>query len=360
MESWIRWIVFTAMLGLLAACAPPARHEPDPGARIVVLSTDPMLVSGSDVRIAVASPRGRLDELTFWLNGKQIQPPMMRRGRLLEGVVSGLALGRNLLELRRAGGAVLDSVVLVNHPVTGPIFTGPQQQPFICRTEESGLGQPLVDNHDGIGHPVFDRATGRLIGHSRYCAIETRFAYFYFNGSGFLPFDPARDFDTPPADLQTTPVNGVQRPFVVRVEIGTINRFIYTIAMLAPYREGAGDPRQFNNAAWNEKLVYWLRGGAGNGQQQGLALWSNNRLGSFECLLFPAMLAQGYAIASSSGNETGMHDNPRLAEETALMIKEHFIEQYGKPRYTIGLGGSGGPARQGDLPLPPAVLAYLY
>jgi hypothetical protein len=360
MASWIRWIIFTALLGLLAACVPPARHEPDAGARIIVLSADPMLVSGSDVRIAVASPQGQLDELKFWLNGKQIQPPMMRRGRLLESVVSGLVLGRNLLEVRRDGGSPLDSVVLVNHPITGPIFTGPQQQPFICRTEESGLGQPLVDNHDGIGHPVFDNATGRLVGHSRYCAIETRFLYFYFNGSGFLPFDPARDFDAPPADLQTTPVNGVQLPFVVRVEIGTINRFIYTIAMLAPYREGAGDPRQLNDAAWNEKLVVWLHGGGGIDHQQGLALWSNNRLGSAERLLFPPLLAQGYAIASSSGNETGVHYKIRLAEETALMIKEHFIEQYGKPRYTIGLGGSAGAVQQGDRQLPPAVLAYLY
>ena len=48
-----------------------------------------------------------------------------------------------------------------------------QQQPFICRTEESGLGQPLVDNQQGIGHPVRD-AGGAVIGYSSQCAIRPR------------------------------------------------------------------------------------------------------------------------------------------------------------------------------------------
>lgn len=339
---------FMIAAGCLLGCAgtPPA---PDHARwTISVLSSEPEYVSGGDARIAVTSHDGRRERPEFWLNGARIAPTMARNGDRLEGVVSGLVLGKNRLELRlpdkgeqRGEPRVAAAIVLVNHPVTGPMFTGPQQQPFICRTEESGLGQPLVDNQAGIGHPVFD-ARRVLVGYSRYCSIPTTTRYLYFTGSAFRPFDPATGFDTPPPDLATTTVNGVRLPFVVRLEAGTINRFIYTAAMLAPYRETA----QPNDAAWNRKLVYWLKGGVGIGHQQGLALWLNNRLGGGERQLLPRLLAQGYAIINSTGNETGVHYNLRLAEETAMMTKERFIETHGVPRYTIGAGASGGAVQQ--------------
>ena len=215
-----------------------------------------------------------------------------------------------------------------------PAATPPaqEQQPFICRTVESGLGQPLVDNQEGIGHPVRDEA-GKVVGYSRQCAVKPRIAHFYFTGAGFKPFDPARDYQFPPADMQMTVVNGATIPFVVRVEAGTINRFIYTIAML-------------DGAPWNHKLVYWMRGGTGIGHQQGTAMWFNNALNGSEKQLMPKLLAQGYAIASSSGNETGAHYNMRLAAETAAQTKAHFVATYGKPAYTIGIGGSGGAVQQ--------------
>ncbi|MGO4376636.1 DUF6351 family protein [Pseudoduganella sp. RAF53_2] len=206
--------------------------------------------------------------------------------------------------------------------------TWAQQQPFLCRTQESGLGQPLVDNQDGIGHPVLD-AEGRPVGYSRNCAIATQVRYFYYNGTTFKPYDQA----AAPPDLKTTVWNGAAVPFVVRVEVGTINRFLYTIAMLEP-------------AAWNHKLVYWLRGGVGIGHQQGTAMWFNESLGSAERRMMPRLLGQGYAVVTSSGNETGVHYNMRLAEETAALTKQHFIDQYGKPIYTVGIGGSGGAVQQ--------------
>ena len=39
---------------------------------------------------------------------------------------------------------------------TGPIFSGPQQYPFVCATEPSGLGQPQVDNQNARGIPIFE------------------------------------------------------------------------------------------------------------------------------------------------------------------------------------------------------------
>ena len=222
----------------------------------------------------------------------------------------------------------------------------PQQQPFICRTQEAGLGQPLVDNQDGQGHPVFDAMGGELVGYSKYCSIKTRIQYFYYTGSGFKPFDPATGFTRPPSDLKTAAFNGAAVPFVVRVEVGTINRFLYTIAMLAPRPEPSAAPDKLDTSAWNKKLVYWLRGGVGIGHQQGTAMWLNNGLSGAERELMPRILEQGFAVVGSSGNETGVHYNMRLAQETAVMTKDHFAEAYGKPRFTIGVGGSGGAVQQ--------------
>jgi hypothetical protein len=58
------------------------------------------------------------------------------------------------------------------------------------------------------------------------------------------------------------------------------------------------------------------------------------------------ILSRGWAIAHSSGNNTGTHYNMNLAGETALMTKERFIERYGVPLFTVGLGGSGGAIQQ--------------
>lgn len=213
-----------------------------------------------------------------------------------------------------------------------PVYAGELQQPFVCRSDESGLGPPLVDNQQGIGHPVFD-ADGKLLGHSQYCKIQTRVLYLYFNGSRFKPYDPG----DPPSDLKSATYNGATVPFVVRVEAGSINRFLYTIATLAPQAAGP---------AWNGKLIYWLRGGVGIGHQQGIAMWVNDRLNSSERTLMPKLLEQGYAVVSSSGNETGVHYNMQLAAQTAALTKARFVEAYGKPELTIGVGGSGGAVQQ--------------
>lgn len=224
----------------------------------------------------------------------------------------------------------------------------PQQQPFICRTQESGLGQPLVDNQDGVGHPVRDAATGQVVGYSSQCQLAPRTEYFYFNGSTFQSFDPASGYAQPPADLKSISYDGAPAPFVVRVEGGVINRFLYTIAMLAPRPPSADTPAvgKSPSLAWNGKLIYWLRGGVGVGHQQGQAMWFNGQLGSSERALMPHLLGKGYAVVTSSGNETGVHYNMRLAEQTARMTKAYFVSAYGQPAFTLAVGGSGGAVQQ--------------
>ena len=40
------------------------------------------------------------------------------------------------------------------------------------------------------------------------------------------------------------------------------------------------------------------------------------------------------------------HCNDALSGEALMMIKEHFIERYGLPKWTMGFGGSGGSIQQ--------------
>src|SRR5262249_6957796 len=57
-------------------------------------------------------------------------------------------------------------------------------------------------------------------------------------------------------------------------------------------------------------------------------------------------LEGGYAVASSSLNAFGLNCDDVISAETLMMVKEHFIKQFGPPARTIGLGDSGGSMAQ--------------
>ncbi|MBC6461665.1 DUF6351 family protein [Actinomadura sp. HBU206391] len=268
----------------------------------------------------------------------------VERSQTLVGLVDGMRAGRNVLTAEAKGGRRLDArLTLTDHPVTGPIFSGPHQRPFVCKTEQSGLGQPLVDNHDHVGLPVFaldanGQKTGQITGWSRDCSVKPRVDLVYRTTTGAwksLPADGSR-----PGDLATTTtLDGSVRDFVVRWERGTINRFIYSIAMLSPLRPDGEHPA---DSAWNRRLIYsFSSGGVGIGHTQGEL---DTRIGD----LFQAEegLAAGYAVAYSTGNVTGNHYNLQLGGETALMVKERFVEEHGTPLYTVGVGAFGGGIQQ--------------
>jgi hypothetical protein len=224
---------------------------------------------------------------------------------------------------------------------TGPIFSGPQQYPFIPRTEQCGLGQPLVDSHE-TGIPIYEvdetgTKTEVTIGYSKDGSIPTRVDYFYRTTSGqFVRLDDPTDR---PADLaQTTTTEGLTVPYVVRLERGTINRFIYGLAMLAPYDDLESPWDTWDMSAWNGRLLYRFDGGVGIGHDQGTLSTGHP--------LYHDALSMGYAVAYSTGTRTGVHYNLVLGGETALMVKDHFVARYGEPEYTISIGGSGGGIQQ--------------
>ena len=166
-------------------------------------------------------------------------------------------------------------------------------------------------------------AQGNLLGYSRDCSIDSFVAYHYRNTAGALvpmPADGSR-----PADMSTVTLpDGRTVDFVVRREIGSINRFLYSIAMLAPADEDRSVP---DTSLWNGKLLYWFQGGVAIGHSQGTVHGGSVNLD---------ILGQGYAIVHSSGNNTGTHYNLKLAGETAMMTKERFVERYGVPRTPSG------------------------
>ena len=143
-----------------------------------------------------------------------------------------------------------------------------------------------------------------------------------------------------PGDLATTTTfDGRVRDFVVRWERGTINRFIYSIAMLSPPDVDEEHPA---DSAWNKRLIYsFSSGGVGIGYDQGEL---DTRID--DMYYVEEGLAAGYAVAYSTGNVTGNHYNLQLGGETALMVKERFVEQHGAPLYTVGIGASGGGIQQ--------------
>ena len=217
-----------------------------------------------------------------------------------------------------------------------PLFAGPNTYPFVCDTEESGLGAPLADNEDGIGTPVAARASGgggARRGFSKDCLAATR-AWYFYKPVGVRHFQRWQGGEQ---DVETLAIAGAAVPFIVRVEMGTINRFIYLIAALKGATETIDAP---TGEHWNRRLIYQFYGGVGIGRRQGRA---NAKAVLDERQV---QLAQGYAVVASTGTTTRNHFDIWLAEDTALRVKRQFVALYGEPEHTIGVGASGGAIQQ--------------
>ncbi len=335
----LKRLVWTALVLAFALATAPAAfaHDDDDDLSLRVLSSPAKMVTGGDALVRVTIPRRtRLDQVKVLLNGDDVTDALEPNAskRTLTGLISGLRLGRNTLSARSKRDS--DRLTLVNHAVTGPIFSGPQQQPFVCKTQtQAGLGFPQVDNQDGIGMRLFQTPgdpTSPPIGWSKDCTVNTVVDFQYRNTAGqFRPLPPG---PLPPDVAMTTTLDGQTVPYVVRRERGTINRFIYAISILSPPGDPAVAP---DTSLWNGRVIYAFDGGVAIGHNQGTVGGSH---------LYDPGLSKGYAIIHSSGTRTSTHYNLVLGAETAIMTKERLIEGYGVPTYTVGVGGSGGAIQQ--------------
>lgn len=293
-----------------AVCLAHGHADARPTLGLAVLSSPrPDLVSGGDALVEV---RGTRSPVALTVNGKPVPAPTLDPDRgTLVGLVSGLRPGKNVLVVRSGNASA--RLVLVNHSKDGPILSGPHIWPYQCDTEAAGLG-PALD---------------------RMCNVETQISRYYrTTGGAFKPYPASGQ----PADLATVTLPGGRVvPYVVRVESGTINRSIYRIAILDDSAAPAGAEWK-PGAAWNRRLVVLFEGGLAGRYQQGFsppALILNN-----------IFLSRGFAVMNASRLVNGMVANAVLQGETLMMLKEHFIEHYGVPRWTAGSGGSGGAIQQ--------------
>jgi Tannase-like family of unknown function (DUF6351) len=320
---------FVGAIALTAASAASGRQDqgPPPGAhdalRLETLSGPAQYVSGGAARVRVVVPDSvPLSAATVELNGADVTSKFESDNRVahaLEGVLTNLPLGNSTVEARvpGPGNSANDrtTLTLVNDPITGPMFAGPKQPNFFCSTSSHLAGFDLTG-------PFLDTN----------CSLATRADYYYrASNNTWKPYDPAA---ARPVDMTTTTTStGQTVDFVIRWERGTIDRFIYTIAVLDPTASGPS-----SLPYWNKKLIYYFGGGVAIGHYQG----SNNQDES----RYPYGLGKGYAIAWSTGTKTNTHYNLVLGGETALMVKSRFVTEYDDPEYTVGLGGSGGGIQQ--------------
>src|SRR4051812_15815073 len=117
-----------AVFGIAGAVAiPPAMATPAPPS-IQVLSNRADLISAGDALVAIGLPAGA-DSARVTLGGRDVTNAFARRpnGRY-EGLVTGLALGDNVVIARLQSGASA-KLTIVDHPNGGPVFSGPQVRP---------------------------------------------------------------------------------------------------------------------------------------------------------------------------------------------------------------------------------------
>lgn len=297
--------------------------RPGGGWRISTVSTKPHLVSGGNALVRIEVPSGiALASVRVTLDGTAVTS-MFRpdpAGHALLGVVSGLNVGKNRLSASAHGrGKAGSDLTLTNYPITGPIVSGPHQSPFICQTQRfrlpdgSFLGAALDEN----------------------CSAPTHVHYLYRSSAGgalrLLPSTASLPGDV----ATTTTAHGAAVPFVVRVETGTMNRGIYQNAILHdPTSEPAPSPFS-PPRGWNKRLIALHGGGCPGGWHvQGGAQGAN--------ILDVTRLGEGYALFINTLNHPTNSCNAFLAGETTMMGKEHFIESFGAPAFTVSTGCSGG------------------
>ncbi|MDR3418509.1 MAG: DUF6351 family protein [Nevskia sp.] len=334
MQTKMRRVSVLAFALLVAACGGGSSGGGGPGGNsnasgsnsptIKVLSNRADLINGGDALVEVDPPSGTAaSALRVSLNGQDISAQFAASGGgQYMALVSGLTVGSNTLSAQAPGLAV-SSVTIVNHPQGGPVFAGPQIQPWTCQ-------QGAVDAQ---------------------CNQAPVYTWMYKSSDplkrGLQPYDPAK----PAIDVaRTTTDQGVAVPFIVRVETGYQDRDQYQIAVLFQPKQAwtALKPQQ----QFNHKLVIDHGASCGAQYETGTAPSTTSYqplgLGGLAIGADSAVyaLGAGFAVMSTALDNSGHDCNLAVQAESLIMAKEHLIESYGTLRYTIGQGCSGGSLAQ--------------
>jgi hypothetical protein len=291
-------------LGLLLLGSAPAEAAA-PSLGIEVLSNRADVISAGDALVEVRIPAGvNTSKLRVYDDERDVTGAFaVRPNGRFEGLVTGLSIGRNVLAAR-APGAKDATVTVTNHPNGGPVFSGPQVQPWVCQATATDA----------------------------QCNQPPSYSFEYRSTSGaFGPYDP----ENPPSDVATTTTDqGETVPYIVRVETGYQDRDQYRVAVLydpsKPWSAWAPQKQ------WNHKLLV----------THGASCGIERQAGSAPDVMNDAALSRGFAVMSTALNNAGHNCNIVTQAESMVMAKERLVEQYGEIRYTIGTGCSGGSLTQ--------------
>jgi hypothetical protein len=303
--------------GLAASTADASVGTP----RIQVLSTRADLVSGGDAYVRVTLPPGvDASRLRLTAARRNVTRDVTHMGgRRVEGVVDGMPVGRIPLVARiRGGGAA--RLFVTNHPIGGPIFAGPQIQPWTC---PAGAKDAQCDQPPSFQYLYLPEGAP-----TQGAALPGTTS----NGGGAGPFQPYDPKNPPPTGTiaTTTTTDGVTVPFIVRLETGYIDRDQYAIAVLfdpsKPWKATAPQ-RQFNR-----RMVV----------THGFSCDTEYQTGSAPSVLDPKVLGGGFIVMSNALDHAGHNCNLLTQAESLVMTKEYTIDHYGTLRWTIGSGCSGG------------------
>lgn len=327
----VSFVALAAALGL-AGCGGGSNTADSLPLQLKTLSSRPDLVSGGDTLVEVKAPKSiDVSRIKVLAGARDVTSSFgsSPTGALV-GRVSDLPAGSTTIDaqiLDAYGSATsVGKLTVVNHAITGPVFSGPHETPFVCNLTARNLGRPLDAD----------------------CSASTDVSYRYWSTAGsFKNFDPNAPLPTDLAKTQTT--QGKSVDFVVRLERGTINRAVYEIAFL--HQPGTPLPDPWTSTdGWNGRLRYNFGGGCGGGHYQGdLALVIGNQEYPLATALDKDVLARGYAVATSTLNVAANNCSTVLSAETLSMVKEYFIEKFGTPVWTVGFGGSGGAVQQFEI-----------
>ena len=311
-------VALTALLAVVPANA--ATKAP----RIKVLSNRADLVSGGDALVRVKLPPGaKRSQLRLTAGKRNITPTLKRKGkRKLEGVVRRLREGRTPLVARIRDGATA-KVVVTNHPIGGPIFAGPQIQPWDCQETARDAQCNEPPSFEFLYLPAGSSTQGSALPGTS--GNES--------GGPFRPYDPE---DPPPHEdiATTTTTEGVTVPFIVRLETGYIDRDQYAIAALFdPHKRWKATKPQ---PQFNRRMVI----------THGFSCDTEYKTGEAPNVLVPKVLGGGFMVMSNALDHAGHNCNLLTQAESLVMTKEYAIDHYGKVRWTIGSGCSGGSLAQ--------------
>ncbi|TCO44562.1 hypothetical protein EV646_110276 [Kribbella antiqua] len=302
-RSRVFGLLFCLLALVLLPTAVPAAASDE--LRLEILSGRADMVSGGDALVRVAGP----SRVQVTLNGRDVTSAFTAG----IGLVGGMRLGSNTL--RASAGEQQAVLEVVNFPRRGPVFSGPQEQPFLCET--AAFVVPVIGGT--LGEPLDDD-----------CTVAPRADYFYRTTADQWAAWPL-GATSYPGDLARTD-SGV--PFVVRMETASANRAVVQTSMLHdPLSEPKPSPVR-RSSGWNGRAIFTLGGGCAGGWYR-----SGTTTGGVTDAF---LLGRGYALMSSSLNVFGQNCNDLTAAESAMMTKEYFVEHYGRPEFTVGFGCSGG------------------